>query len=68
MKIKDVNVNYVQYGNKKGKNVVLLHGWGQNIKMMDPIGKGLMKDYYITNIAKNQSAKVIIFMCIFELE
>ena len=23
---------------------------------------------YITNIAKNQSAKVIIFMCIFELE
>ena len=50
MKIKDVNVNYVQYGNKKGKNVVLLHGWGQNIKMMDPIGKGLMKDYYITNI------------------
>ncbi len=50
MKIKDVNVNYVQYGNKKGKNVVLLHGWGQNIKMMNPIGKGLMKDYYITNI------------------
>ena len=28
----------------------------------------LKPDYYITNIAKNQSAKVIIFMCIFELE
>ncbi len=50
MNIKDVNINYIQYGNKKGKNVVLLHGWGQNIEMMNPIGKGLEKDFYITNI------------------
>ena len=35
MNIKDVNINFIQYGNKKGKNVVLLHGWGQNISMMD---------------------------------
>lgn len=50
MNIKDVNINFIQYGNKKGKNVVLLHGWGQNISMMDPIGKRLEKDFYITNI------------------
>lgn len=47
MNIKDVYINYVQYGNPKGKEIVLLHGWGQNIKMMDPIGKGL-QDYHIT--------------------
>lgn len=50
MNIKDVFVNYIQYGNKKGKDVVLLHGWGQNIEMMNPIGKGLESDYHITVI------------------
>jgi pimeloyl-ACP methyl ester carboxylesterase len=50
VKVKDININYVQYGNKDGKNVVLLHGWGQNTEMMDPIGKGLESDFYITNI------------------
>ena len=30
-------INYVEYG--KGKPIVLLHGWGQNIEMMEPIGK-----------------------------
>ena len=50
MNIKDVFVNYIQYGNKNGKDVVLLHGWGQNIEMMNPIGKGLESDYYITVI------------------
>jgi len=48
MNIKDLYINYIQYGNKKGKDVVLLHGWGQNIEMMDPIGKGLSKDFHIT--------------------
>lgn len=48
MNIKDLYINYIQYGNKKGKDVVLLHGWGQNIEMMDPIGKGLSKDYHVT--------------------
>ena len=46
MNIKDVFVNYIQYGNKNGKDVVLLHGWGQNIEMMNPIGKGLESDYH----------------------
>lgn len=48
MNIKDIYINYVQYGNERGKDVVLLHGWGQNIAMMDPIGKGLSKDFHIT--------------------
>lgn len=47
MNIKDVNINYVEYGNKSGKDVVLLHGWGQNIEMMDSLGKGLQRDYHI---------------------
>lgn len=38
-KIKNLNINYIQYG--QGEDVVLLHGWGQNIKMMDPLGKNL---------------------------
>lgn len=48
MNIKDMYINYVQYGKNSGKDVVLLHGWGQNISMMDPIGKGLDKDFHIT--------------------
>lgn len=48
MNIKDVFINYVQYGNSKGKDVVLLHGWGQNIEMMDPLGKALAKDFHVT--------------------
>jgi len=46
MKIKDVNINYVQYGT--GKDIVLLHGWGQNIEMMKPIGDRLCKHFKIT--------------------
>ena len=46
-KIKDINVNYIQYGNAKGKDVVLLHGWGQNIEMMKMLGDNL-NDYHIT--------------------
>lgn len=46
IKIKDVFVNYVQYGN--GKDIILLHGWGQNIEMMKPIGDMLSSNYKIT--------------------
>lgn len=48
--IKDYDINYVQYGNESGKEIVLLHGWGQNIQMMDPIGQGLKDKYHITII------------------
>lgn len=35
--IKDVDINYIDYGS--GDNtLVFLHGWGQNIEMMKPIG------------------------------
>ena len=41
--INNVNINYVDYG--EGENViVLLHGWGQNIEMMKPIGDKLQKN------------------------
>ena len=50
MKIKGLKINYVQYGNKKKKNLILLHGWGQNVGMMDLIGKKLESECYITNI------------------
>ena len=47
-RIHNLDVNYEQYGNKKGFDVVLLHGWGQNIEMMRPLGNPLSKNYYIT--------------------
>ena len=47
MKIMDVNLNYQRYGNVKGKTIVLLHGWGQNIEMMKPIGDRFTKDFDI---------------------
>lgn len=50
MNIKDTYVNYVQYGNEEGKDIVLLHGWGQNIEMMDPVGRRLQDDFRITII------------------
>ena len=37
MIIKDINVNYIDYGQKENP-IVLLHGWGQNIQMMQGIG------------------------------
>lgn len=37
-KINDVDINYIVYGNEQGEDLVLLHGWGQNIDMMRPIG------------------------------
>ena len=47
MKINDIEINYKQYGNPSGKDVVLLHGWGQNIEMMEPLGNNL-EDFHIT--------------------
>ena len=49
-KVKDTNINYIRYGKETGKDIVLLHGWGQNIEMMRPIGDSLCKDYHITII------------------
>ena len=49
VKIKNIDINYTQYGSGK-RNIVLLHGWGQNIEMMNPIGTKLEKDATITVI------------------
>lgn len=45
-KIKNININYKQYG--EGKDIVLLHGWGQNIQMMEPLGDLFEKRFKIT--------------------
>ncbi len=47
MKINDVDINYVRYGNNKKDTIVLLHGWGQNIDMMRPLGNYLEDDFNI---------------------
>lgn len=47
-KINDVNINYILYGNEKGKDLVFLHGWGQNIEMMKMLGDPFQKEYRIT--------------------
>ena len=46
IKIKDVDINYIQYG--KGKDILLLHGWGQNIEMMKPLGDNFSDRFRIT--------------------
>ncbi len=48
--IKNVDVNYIQYGNKKGPMVILLHGWQQNIEMMKGVGDGISDNCYVTII------------------
>lgn len=37
LKIKDTEVNYIRYGKEEKQTLVLLHGWGQNIQMMQPV-------------------------------
>lgn len=45
--IDNLKISYNQYG--EGKNLILLHGWGQNKEMMDLLGKHL-DGYKITSI------------------
>ena len=46
IKVKNLDVNYIQYG--EGKDILLLHGWGQNIEMMKPVGDNFSDKYRIT--------------------
>ena len=48
IKVQGLNVNYIQYG--KGKDILLLHGWGQNIEMMKPLGDAFCDRFRITII------------------
>lgn len=44
--VKSIDINYIQYG--EGSDIVLLHGWGQNIEMMKPLGDKLSRNHRIT--------------------
>lgn len=50
IKINNQNINYIQEGKKNGKEIIFLHGWGQNIAMMKPLSNLLLEDYHITII------------------
>ena len=45
--IDGISINYIDYGKKNGKAMVLLHGWGQNIEMMKMIGDRFEDKYRI---------------------
>lgn len=47
MRIMDIDLNYERYGNIGAQSIVFLHGWGQNIQMMKPLGDKFAKDYDI---------------------
>ena len=47
MIINKTKINYVDYGNSKGRAILLLHGWGQNIEMMEPLGNPFEDKYRI---------------------
>lgn len=47
--IKDLQINYEEYKGHK-KDVILLHGWGQNLQMMDPIAQFLKDHFNVYNI------------------
>lgn len=46
IKIQEINIHYIQYG--EGKDMILLHGWGQNIEMMKPLGDNFCNRFRIT--------------------
>lgn len=43
----DIDIHYERYGNGQGKTIIFLHGWGQNIEMMQPIAKPFMTEFDI---------------------
>jgi len=47
IRIKDTDVNYILYGKKDKKTIVLLHGWGQNIEMMKMVGDPLSDRFQV---------------------
>ena len=47
MNIKNVKLNYVDYGTDEKGTILLLHGWGQNIEMMKPLGDAYSTEYRI---------------------
>ena len=47
MNIKNVKLNYVDYGTDEKGTILLIHGWGQNIEMMKPLGDAYSNEYRI---------------------
>ncbi len=47
IKLKNITLNYIDYGNQNGQALVFLHGWGQNIEMMRPIADPFSKEFRI---------------------
>ena len=45
--IKNININYEYFDNKSKTSLVFLHGWGQNIKMMESLAKPFCKKYNV---------------------
>ena len=45
--IKNVDINYEYFDNKAKTSLVFLHGWGQNIKMMESLAKPFCKKYNV---------------------
>ena len=46
----NIKINYKDYGKKDSEAIVYLHGWGQNIEMMKPLGDNLSDHYRVTII------------------
>lgn len=51
MKIDDIYINYKMYDTSgKKSTIVLLHGWGQNTIMMEPIANRFKEEFNILNV------------------
>lgn len=50
IKIKDCDVNFINYGKKDSQAIVYLHGWGQNIEMMKPVADPFSEEFNIVII------------------
>ena len=42
-----IHIHYKYIDNNNEKTLIYLHGWGQNIEMMEPIAKPFMNEYNI---------------------
>ena len=43
----DIKINYKEVGSKRKDSLIFLHGWGQNINMMEPLAKSFYEDYHV---------------------
>ena len=42
-----ININYIRYENKNKKTIIFLHGWGQNIEMMQSLANPFKEEFDI---------------------